>query len=284
MRTWLVVVPVALAGCGFVAVSEEPADAGGTVSSAGGSAQGGGMSLGGGSVGGGAASGGGVASAGGSAGGASLPNFSFFVTSLVAMRALSGSANGFGGDLRFGETGAGAGLRGADKLCATIAERSMPGASAKQWRAFLSVGADASGARVNAIDRIGNGPWYDRTGRVVALTKADLVAQRPATADVAIRRDLPNEDGVPNHAPDGPTVDNHDTLTGSTTAGLLARLSLHVASDALNTSGTCTIFVALDQFAAPRLSDGPCSRQQSRRSEYHKAHRPRPGARSPISA
>ena len=34
--------------------------------------------------------------------------------------------------------GPGAGLRGADIICAEIAERSMPGASAKQWRAFLS--------------------------------------------------------------------------------------------------------------------------------------------------
>jgi len=39
--------------------------------------------------------------------------------------------DGFGGDLRYGETGAGAGLRGADKICATLAEASMPGAGAK---------------------------------------------------------------------------------------------------------------------------------------------------------
>jgi len=64
-----------------------------------------------------------------------LDPFSFFVTSIVALQDLSGSQAGFGGDLRFGETGPGAGLRGADKLCATIAERSMPGASGKRWRA-----------------------------------------------------------------------------------------------------------------------------------------------------
>src|SRR5688572_16941556 len=76
---------------------------------------------------------------GGEADAGSLPGldrFSFFVTSLQALRELSGSQNGFGGDLSYGETGAGAGLRGADKLCAAIAERSMPGASAKPWRAF----------------------------------------------------------------------------------------------------------------------------------------------------
>ena len=36
-------------------------------------------------------------------------------------------------------------------------------------RAFLSVSANANGQQENAIDRIGNGPWYDRLGRVVGL-------------------------------------------------------------------------------------------------------------------
>ena len=149
-------------------------------------------------------------------------DFSFFVTSLAALRELSGSSDGFGGDLRFGETGAGAGLRGADKLCATIAERSLAGAGSKPWRAFLSASSDGTGAQVNAIDRVGTGPWYDRVGRLVASTKSDLLAQRPASADTAIIKDLPNEDGVPNHAPDGLQVDNHDMLTGTDTSGKLA--------------------------------------------------------------
>src|SRR5262245_5833631 len=90
-----------------------------------------------------------------------LDDFSFFVTSFRSLQELSDNQNGFGGDLRFGETGPGAGLRGADKICSTIAERSMSGASAKQWRAFLSATNDGNGAQVNAIDRIGAGPWYD---------------------------------------------------------------------------------------------------------------------------
>lgn len=52
--------------------------------------------------------------------------FSFLVTSLAALRALSGRDDGIGGDLRSGETGPGAGLRGADRICAAIAERSPP--------------------------------------------------------------------------------------------------------------------------------------------------------------
>ena len=149
--------------------------------------------------------------------------FSFFVTSLKALQELSGSQEGFGGDLRFGETGPGAGLRGADKICATIAEKSMPGAGAKQWRAFLSAVDDGNGNQVNAIDRIGEGPWYDRLGRTFALTKADVMSERPVGIDPTIKDDFPNEDGVPNHQPDPnqPEVDNHDMLTGTNSMGQL---------------------------------------------------------------
>jgi hypothetical protein len=149
--------------------------------------------------------------------------FSFFVTSLKAMQEFSGNPNGFGGDLRFGETGPGSGLRGADKLCAAIADKSMPGAGKKQWRAFLSAVADENGNQVNAIDRIGEGPWYDRLGRLLAANKTDILNDRPVGADPAIKDDFPNEDGVPNHQPD-PTqskVDNHDFLTGTNDKGQL---------------------------------------------------------------
>jgi hypothetical protein len=145
--------------------------------------------------------------------------FSFFVTSLVALRSLSGSANGFGGDLRFGKP---TGLEGADEICRQIAERSAPG-NGKTWRAFLSVAVGPAGTAVHAIDRIGPGPWYDRRGRLLAPTKAVVGsgALRPTGADPAIINDLPNEDGVPNHNPDGTAVDNHHFMTGSTATGTL---------------------------------------------------------------
>ncbi|HYQ15759.1 MAG TPA: hypothetical protein VEQ58_08380, partial [Polyangiaceae bacterium] len=88
---------------------------------------------------------------------------------------------------------------------------------------FLSATADENGKQVDAIDRIGEGPWYDRFGRLVAASKADLLADRPHGADPAIINDLPNEDGVPNHTPD-PTqdpADNHHMLTGSGRDGKL---------------------------------------------------------------
>lgn len=144
-----------------------------------------------------------------------LPHFSFFVTSLAALQDLSGSQDGFGGDFTYGEIGAEAGLSGADKICAEIAERSMPGSSAKQWRAFLCT------SYADAIDRIGDGPWYDRMGRLVANNKSELLNDRPLNADPEIKNDLPNEDGVPNHQPDPtqPEVDNHHMLTGCDRGG-----------------------------------------------------------------
>jgi hypothetical protein len=150
-----------------------------------------------------------------------LPLFSFFVTSIEAMRELSGSDNGFGGDLRFGET---TGLQGADKICATIAEKEMPGASQKRWRAFLSVSDDGSGNTVHAIDRIGTGPWYDRNGRLIADNVDGLRSTRPA-GNAQAKADLPNERGEGQKTQPGPNAnglaDNHDVLTGSTSQGRL---------------------------------------------------------------
>jgi len=151
----------------------------------------------------------------------SAEKFSFFVTSYSGLQRLSGSQDGFGGDLRFGETGPGAGLRGADLICAALAEASLPGAGAKPWRAFLSASDGGDGQAINAIDRIGQGPWYDRLGRLFGNSIAEIQATRPTTADSAIQNDFPNEEGTPNHQPD-PTqgaLDNHDMLTGSDAAG-----------------------------------------------------------------
>ncbi len=153
----------------------------------------------------------------GGAGGAppELELFSFFLTSLEAMQRLSGSEDGFGGDLRYGEA---TGLQGADKICSEVAEESMPGSSAKQWRAFLSVSNDpTTGGPVHAIDRIGDGPWYDRLGNVIANNRDELLQTRPAGATTQIAEDLPNEFGNPNHG----DVDNHDVLTGSDESGQL---------------------------------------------------------------
>jgi hypothetical protein len=167
-----------------------------------------------------------------------LPKFSFFVTSVDIMRKLSGNQNGFGGDLRFGKPD---GLTGADEICRQAAEAGMKGAGAKPWHAFLSTAAGGpNGTGVNAIDRVGEGPWYDRLGRLVAMNKTDLIQIRPRGAAPVIINDLPNENGVPNHAPDPGKgqVDNHDILTGSKTDGTL-----------YSKTGTCADWTSTDKAA-----------------------------------
>jgi hypothetical protein len=207
---------------------------GGTTSSGGAgggaSAKGGATGAGGASSAGGATSAGGGAAKGGSSGSGGATStststsekFSFFVTSYAALQKIAGNTKGLGGDLRHGETGAGAGLRGADKICAEIAESAMAGAGAKTWRAFLSATADENGKQVNAIERIGSGPWYDRLGRLFANNLNELYYDRPQNAASAIKNDFPNETGTTNQNPDKTgNVDNHDMLTGSDTQGKL---------------------------------------------------------------
>jgi len=134
--------------------------------------------------------------------------FSFFMISYEAVVAQSGSDAGFGGDL--------GGLEGADEKCRIAAMTSSDCAGSKKWRAFLST------STVDAIDRIGPGPWHDRLGRLLANDTTELLNDRPPNADPLIINDFPNEFGTPNKNPDGlGDVDNHQTLTGSGIDGRL---------------------------------------------------------------
>jgi hypothetical protein len=182
-----------------------------------------------------------------------LAKFGFFVISVESVRELSGSADGFGGDLRFGETGEGAGLRGADKICAKAAEIGMTGAGAKTWRAFLSSSTGASGGGpVHAKDRVGTGPWYDALGRRVASDLTQLLMDRPGDADPAIRNDLPNEFGTPNHMDGAPGCtgsacpDNHQVLTGTAADGTLYTVGTPV------TDATCNDWTSSEESGRPR--------------------------------
>lgn len=136
--------------------------------------------------------------------------FSFFVTSLDTMRSQSGSSDGFGGDL--------GGLAGADGICQTAA--AAVGAGGKTWRAFLSVTDGGGGSPVNAIDRIGDGPWYDRNGRLVAMNIAGLIGDRPS-GDAQTVDDLPDETGLALSI----LGDTHDVMTGSGEDGRLRSMS-----------------------------------------------------------
>jgi len=109
------------------------------------------------------------------------------------------------------------GLAGADAQCQRLA--TAAGAGGKAWRAYLSVpGAFPSGATpgvpsVNARDRIGNGPWHNAKGALIArdvahLHNGNLISKETALdekgAVVKGRGDTPNE---------------HDLLTGSRADG-----------------------------------------------------------------
>jgi hypothetical protein len=144
------------------------------------------------------------------------PKFSFFYTSLAAMRRLSKSQNGFGGDLRFGMP---TGLEGADKICQTIAGEL--GYNHKTWRAFLSVIKGPAGTPVNAIDRVGNGPWHDMVGRLIAMDKAGLIRGNRPAGDPQAVNDLPDETGLGTRR----MGDTHDVITGSTAQGTLASMN-----------------------------------------------------------
>lgn len=142
--------------------------------------------------------------------------FSFFVTSIETMRAQSGSQDGFGGNL--------GGLAGADAICQRTA--ADVGFGGKTWRAFLSVARGPSGGPVHAIDRIGDGPWYDRLGRLVAANRAGLLQTRPA-GDPQTVSDLPDEHGIGFKTT---YQDAHDIMTGSNQQGML---------DGTDPSATC---------------------------------------------
>ena len=123
---------------------------------------------------------------------------SFFVTSVGVGR---------GGNL--------GGLAGADAHCQSLA--AAVGRGNVTWRAYLSTqGPNA----VNARDRIGNGPWYNQRGQVIARSVAELHGDTLEQARIGNFISLANsldEKGQP--VPSGFPGNEHDLLTGSTLDG-----------------------------------------------------------------
>lgn len=119
---------------------------------------------------------------------------SFFVTSVNP---------GKGADL--GE------LTGADSYCQTLA--TAAGAGDKTWRAYLSTTVTDNSPVVNARDRIGNGPWKNFKGEVIANNLEDLHVSNNLNKQTA----LTEKGEVVNGR--GDTPNKHDILTGSTPEG-----------------------------------------------------------------
>jgi hypothetical protein len=114
----------------------------------------------------------------------------FFVTS---------AGPGKGGDL--------GGLEGADSHCRSLAQAA--GAGSRTWRAYLSTQADGGTAAVNARDRIGDGPWQNVKGVVIAKDVDELHGDNNLTKETA----LSEKGDVINGRSDKPN--RHDILTGS---------------------------------------------------------------------
>jgi hypothetical protein len=99
------------------------------------------------------------------------------------------------------------GLKGADAHCQKLA--SAAGAGNRTWRAYLSTAGEGKRG-VFARGRIGNGPWYNAQGILIATNTTDLhLYNKTITLETALdesgnrikgRGDKPNE---------------HDMLTGS---------------------------------------------------------------------
>jgi len=99
------------------------------------------------------------------------------------------------------------GLEGADAHCAALASKA--GVGDRDWKAYLST--EAEGKRgVSARDRIGNGPWYNAKGMLIAANLTELhLYNRTITKETAL-----DESGMlVNGRGDKPN--RHDILTGS---------------------------------------------------------------------
>jgi hypothetical protein len=122
--------------------------------------------------------------------GAQQSDMTFFVTS---------AGPGNGADL--------GGLEGADRHCQQLAE--AVGAGDRTWRAYLSTQASGGATAVNAHDRIGEGPWQNAEGVVIASDLAELHDSNNLNKETAL-----TESGeVVNGRGDSPN--RHDILTGS---------------------------------------------------------------------
>lgn len=125
------------------------------------------------------------------AGHAQDTSMSFFVTS---------QGPGDGADL--------GGLAGADQQCLILAEAA--GVKGKTWRAYLST------STVNARDRIGNGPWFNAKGVMIAENLAALHSD----ANKIDKLTGLNEKGEQSNGK-GDSPNRHDILTGSNADGMV---------------------------------------------------------------
>jgi hypothetical protein len=115
---------------------------------------------------------------------------SFFITSV---------GPGNGADL--------GGLEGADAYCQQLADAA--GAGGRTWRAYLSTQEAGGMAAENARDRIGQGPWQNAEGTVVAASVEELHGTNDLDKSTALDENGEQVNGR------GDEPNRHDILTGS---------------------------------------------------------------------
>jgi len=137
------------------------------------------------------------------------------VSAAAVSLGLGGSAQSQQVDMTFFVTSAGpgkgadlGGLAGADAHCQSLAQ--VVGAGNRTWRAYLSTNARGGANPVHARDRIGNGPWKNAKGVVIATNVADLHSDNNKIG----KETAFNEKGEAVKVT-GDTPLMHDILTGS---------------------------------------------------------------------
>jgi hypothetical protein len=183
---------------------------------------------------------------GGGRGGAQQP-MGFFITS-------AGPGNG----ANLG------GLDGADRHCQTLAAAANPAAGQRTWRAYLSATASGGQPAVNARDRIGEGPWYNARGQIVAQNVADLHGDVQRDRNQINKEFALNEKGEQvNGRGDQPNM--HDIITGSDSHGRA------LTGDATMT--TCSNYTSnAAGAAAGRVWLGHHDRSGGNNSSWNSAH------------
>ncbi|MSO71795.1 MAG: lectin [Alphaproteobacteria bacterium] len=131
------------------------------------------------------------------------PPMSFFVTSV---------GKGDGANL--------GGLAGADAHCTALAT-AVGANTGRTWHAYLSTSAVGATPAVNVRDRIGPGPWFNVRGARIAQSVADLHGDTLEQAQLGnnLHRSTAYTEKNTTINGVGDQPNQHDILTGSTTAG-----------------------------------------------------------------
>jgi len=108
------------------------------------------------------------------------------------------------------------GLAGADAHCQSLAQAA--GSGNRTWRAYLSTAAGGGQPPVNARDRIGNGPWFNASGQLIAWNVAELHGDVERDRN-NIRKPTALDERGEIILGVGDTPNQHDILTGSDSHG-----------------------------------------------------------------